>query len=89
MTEQIVVKLNKKKFLPLLDLLIEKGRGISNSYSECVGKCVFFVYLFMTEKIPQLNNQTRIEHLIEKSSGSLESSLISFLSKYKSFLNSK
>lgn len=87
MTDQIVVKLNKKKFKPLLDFLIQKGKGISNSYSECVGKSLFFAHLYLTEKVPELNNKTRLDYFNYLSKKPHDSSVLSFLSKYKNFLN--
>ena len=86
MTKQIVIKLNKKKFDPLLKFLLAKGGGISTSYSECAGKALFFAYLYFTEKISELNNKTRLEHFNDIMKSSHDSSVLSFLSKYKTFL---
>lgn len=38
MTRQIVIKLNEKKFKPILDKLKNKSLGEVKSYSELVGK---------------------------------------------------
>jgi len=38
MTKQIIIKLNKQNFKPLLDQLMEKS--LSRSCSECAGKCI-------------------------------------------------
>ena len=45
MTKQIVIKLNEEKFKPLLDKLKTDGHGPVGSYSELVGKIIFFDYL--------------------------------------------
>ena len=87
MTEQIVIKLNKKKFKPLLDSLIKKGGDLSVSYSECVGKCLFFLYLFSSEKNPRLDYMTQYEYLLERTKSTHEVTLLSFLMRYKKFLS--
>ena len=88
MTEQIVVKLNKKKFGPLLDFLMEQGENLSTCYSACVGKTLFFSYLYFTEKVDFLGNKTQFECFKEKSSKSSEATLLHFFKKYKDFLDS-
>ena len=88
MTEQIVIKLNKKKFGPLLDFLMEQGENLSTSYSACVGKTLLFSYLYFTKKIDFLGNKTQFEYFKEKSPENSQAALISFFKKYKNFLNS-
>ena len=46
MTDQIVIKLNKKKFQPLLDSIMKYGGEICSTYSECVGKSLFCLNIF-------------------------------------------
>jgi hypothetical protein len=87
MTDQIVIKLNKKKFQPLLDSLIKRGGNISSSYSEAVGKSLFFLYSYFNEKIPRLDNKTRHEYLLFKTDSSEEVTLLTFLKEYKRYIS--
>ena len=86
MAKQIVVKLNKKKFAPILDFLREQGENLSTSYSGVVGKVLFLSYLYFTEKVDFLGNKTQFECFREKDPKSAEAALISFFKKYKKFL---
>ena len=88
MSGQIVIKLNKKKFKPLLDFLMEQGENLSTSYSGIVGKTLFFSFLYFTEKVDFLDNKTQFECFREKNPESSEATLINFFKKYKHFLSS-
>ena len=59
MTKQIVIKLNEKKFKPLLQKLKSNGYGAVGSYSELVGKIIFFDYLLWNKKCRELKNKSR------------------------------
>lgn len=66
MTRQITIKLNEKRFKPLLDKLSHNGLGSVKSYSELIGKIVLFDYLNWSEKCKKLNNKTKMQFIIEK-----------------------
>ena len=86
MTEQIVIKLNKKKFQPLLDNISEWAKNTFSSYSECVSKSVVFMYLYCNEKLPSLENKTRFEYILEKRSISNDESIVTFLARYNELI---
>ena len=88
MTRQIVIKLNEERFKPILDSLKLDGHGAVSSYSELIGKIVFFDYLLWTEKCKELDNKTRMEFLLEKLDTSKDKLLINFLQKYTKFVKS-
>ena len=89
MTNQITIKLNEKRFKPLLDKLIECGCDTSKNYSECVGKCLFFLNQFMLEKQKELNDKTRFEFLLEKSDISKDEFIIKLLADYNKFIKNQ
>ena len=86
MTDQIIIKLNKKKFEPFLKQLQEWGHNIPRSYSEIIGECLFFINLFVTERLPELDNKTKEEYIKERTRLNQEEELITFLEKYKKFM---
>lgn len=88
MTDQIVIKLNKKKFQPLLDYLMKKNENTCLSYSECVGKSLYWLYLYFSEEVPILRNMTRHQYLLKETVSTHEVSILHFLSRYKRFLSS-
>jgi len=86
MTNQIVIKLNKDKFKPLIEKLHCVGYEQSLSYSNAVGKSLFFCYLVNSEKIPSLENMTIIDYVCKNIKKSREELLLSFLAKYVKWL---
>ena len=84
MTEQIVIKLNKNKFKPLLEKfrLSEQCR----SDSEVVGKALFANYLILHEKVPKLKNKTRLQFLLEAEDSNMDKQLMELLKKYTEFV---
>lgn len=66
MTRQIIIKLNEKKFKPLLEQLSKDGHGSISSYSELAGKIIFFDFLLWKRKVKKLNNKTPIQFLTDK-----------------------
>ena len=86
MTEQIVIKLNKKKFKPLLDECIRASGGAISNYSECVGKTLFFMHIYLTEKNDKLDKKTIQQFLLEHSGTSKEEMTLIFFKKYNEFL---
>ena len=58
MTRQITIKLNEKKFKPLLDKLSHNGLGSVGSYSELVSKMILFDYFLWGEKCKKLKFKT-------------------------------
>ena len=85
MTKQIVIKLNEKKFRPLINKLKVSER-ISKSDSEIVGKTLFGAYVLMSEKLPELSNKTRIEYLMAKSGSTFEQGIFNLLELYTRFI---
>ena len=85
MTNQIVIKLNEKKFKPILDKLKSNGYGAVGSYSELAGKIIFFDYLLWNEKCKELNNKTRMQFLMDKLDETHAEFMKFFLSHYMKF----
>ena len=88
MTHQIVIKLNEERFKPLLDKLKTNGHGAVHSYSELVGKIIFFDYLLWTKKCEELGDKTKMEFLLEKLEVTNDELTIDFLQKYIEFTKS-
>ncbi len=88
MTHQIVIKLNEERFKPLLDKLKANGHGAVSSYSELVGKIIFFDYLLWNKKCEELSGKTKIEFLIDKLGLTNDELTIDFLQKYIEFTKS-
>jgi len=88
MTNQIVIKLNEKKFKPILDKLKSNGYGTVGSYSELVGKIIFFEYHLWNKKCKELNDKTRMQFLMDKLDETHSQFLKFFLSKYIKFISS-
>jgi len=86
MTKQIVIKLNERKFKPLLDELTACGKGLSKSYSESVKKAVFFCHHFNTYKYPELDNETMLQTILDKMNKTYNQAFLEFLKKYTDFL---
>ncbi len=60
---QIVIKINKEKFMPVLDHLIERGSSVS--YSEAVAKCISFCYYFANSEYPEKLGVTHQDLIIQ------------------------
>jgi hypothetical protein len=88
MTHQIVIKLNEERFKPILDKLKIKGHGAVSSYSELVGKIIFFDHLLWTEKCEKFEGKTKIEFLINKLGLTNDELIVDFLQKYIDFTKS-
>ena len=88
MTHQIVIKLNEERFKPLLDKLKSNGHGAVSSYSELVGKIIFFDYLLWNKKCEELGDKTKIEFLIDKLGLTNDEFTIDCLQKYIEFTKS-
>ena len=85
MTDQIVIKLNKKKFKPLIEKF-RLSEQCSKSDSEIVGKVLFATYLLLCERVPKLKNKTRIQFLLEAQKSSMDRQLMDLLKKYTKFI---
>jgi len=86
MTRQIVIKLNEDKFKPLLDKLKNNVHGAVNSYSELVGKMIYFDYLLWNQKCEKLEGKTKMEFLNENLKLTNDEATIEFLQKYIEFI---
>ncbi len=85
MTRQIVIKLNEKKFKQLLDSLMDVTIG--RSYSEAVGKCIFFSHTMFFEKILLENkDKTHLQFLIESLGQNFNQEIINFQQRYYKFV---
>lgn len=84
MSNQIVIKLNKKKFEPLLNHLMYINNR--RTYSECVGFSLFIINKMLIEKLP--NGLTRCELLLQIQNKKLNDSLIQLEREYNQFVTS-
>ena len=89
MTEQIVIKLNKAKFKPLLEKFNGVIKGSSNSDSWLVGFALWYIDQFYFETHDYLDNKTSAQHLIEKKGVGVHQALISVRAKYIEFIKLK
>jgi hypothetical protein len=87
MTKQIVIKLNEKKFKPILKKLEQNGYGPVRSHSEFVGKILFFEYLLWNQKCEKLNKKTRMNFLMEKLKETHAGFMKTFLLNYNKFIS--
>lgn len=85
MTDQIVIKLNKKKFKPLIEKF-KLSEQCSKSDSEVVGKALFATYLLLCEKVPKLKNKTRIQFLLDAQGTNMDKQIMELLKKYTKFI---
>lgn len=89
MASQIVIKLNKTKYNPLLNEIRDKCHELILSNSELAAFCIFYMHRFCTERFE--NGKTRAEVIREyysKREGkelSLDECLIKFMQKFKRF----
>ncbi len=88
MTRQIVIKLNEERFKPILNKLKSNGHGAVSSYSELVGKIIFFDYMLWTKKCEELDGKTKIEFLLDKLELTNDELTVDFLQKYIEFTKS-
>ena len=86
MTEQTVIKLNKEKFAPLLEALEKKTLHTPRNYSELVGWCLWFIYCMAYVEIPEMENKTFVDLVLEKTNLSLEEAIIRAIRSYNVFL---
>jgi len=87
MTEQITIKLNTKKFKPLIDDLNEFGKKHCGSNSEIAAKAIFFTHEYFFEKLEKLDNKTRIETILEKMGEPKDKAILDFIKKYNRFVS--
>jgi hypothetical protein len=86
MTEQITIKLNQKKFEPLLNVLaVLIGKGITRSDSDLAAKCLFFCYYFLTFEHKEDKGKTFADMCEELSSTDMTSKILNFLKEYQNF----
>jgi hypothetical protein len=86
MTEQIVIKLNKERFEPVLEALANFEQGTSRTYSEITGKCLVFLLMYTLEDRPELGGKTRAQFTVEKEGRTYNEGLLEFLQKYTQFI---
>jgi len=85
MTKQITIKLNEKRFKPLIESLIESNNRTSKSYSEAVGKAIFYSHQATVKKHHELGNKTIQEKICELREITKEQCQIEFLRAYSEF----
>jgi hypothetical protein len=85
-TDQITVKLNAKKFRPLLEKLESfAGKGITECNSDLVGKALFFCYYSIYDKKPDCNDKTTFQIISEMTGMEKPEMLLNFLQAYSEF----
>lgn len=83
MTKQITIKLNEKKFRPILDALHRNCAGIPASDSELVGLALFHAHLFCTQKHP--SGKTYAEWFAQQFNMKKDEAQYTLMTKYKQF----
>lgn len=89
MTKQIVIKLNEKKFGPILEKLERNEYSPVKSHSEFIGKILFSEYLLWNQKCNKLEDQTRMHTLIKILKQTHAEFMKNLLSQYPDFISSK
>jgi hypothetical protein len=89
MTDQIVIKLNEKKFRHLLDGFNKEMKGCSQSDSWLVGFTLWYMNRFLSEKIPYLNNKTIVQYLMEKRKWTFNESMVMMMGKFTEYLKQR
>ncbi len=89
MTKQIIVKLNEKRFKPLLDGLMSTACDTVKNYSDCIGKSTFFLYDYMFTKYHRLGNKTKHEFILAALGISEDEETLKFLGDYNKFSRNK
>lgn len=90
MTEQIVVKLNKNKFKPLLDEFNRKFmKNTASSYSWLTGFALWYMHMFSLKKDPDFNNKTRMQWIIDKRNLNSDEALLIMMGRYTEFLKTR
>ena len=85
-TDQITIKLNAKKFRPLLKKLESfAGQGLVSCDSDLVGKALFYCYYSIYVKKPDCNNKTVFEIVSEMCKKDKPEMVLNFLNEYSDF----
>jgi hypothetical protein len=85
-TEQITIKLNAKRFRPLLKKLEAfGGHGLTDSDSDLVGKALFYCYYSIYCKKPDCKNMSTFEMVSAMSGKEKPELVLNFLNKYAEF----
>lgn len=85
-TDQITIKLNAKRFKPLIEKLENfAGKGITECNSDLVGKALFFCYYSLHDKKPACNDKTAFQIISEISGMGKPELLLDFLQAYSTF----
>ena len=87
MTEQLVIKLNKEQFEPILNSINKKIHHLAGSNSEMTALCVLGMHRLCFEKIPELENTTSLEYILKKRGITFEQCVFEMLNKKKEILN--
>ncbi len=84
MTEQITIKLNKKRFEPVFKELQEYGHNIMTSNSALAAFAIWFLYDHCFEVYPELG-MTKAEWIFKRLNKPKEKSMIDMLERYGRF----
>ena len=84
MTNQITIKLNKQKYEPLLKFFSKESNKNLRNNSQIVGCALFFIYLYIKEKVK--NDKTRREILCELEGISQKEGMFNIFGRFKNFL---
>jgi hypothetical protein len=85
-TEQITVKLNAKRFRPLMkELESFAGDGLIECPSDLVGKALFYCYYSIYHKRDDRDGKSVVEFVSEKSGEQKSELILNFLKEYHTF----
>ena len=86
MTEQIVIKLNKEKFEPVLKKLNNSMHNVVGSNSEMAAICILGMERICFEKPPELKGKTCMELILKERGKTFEDCVFEMLEKKESYL---
>jgi hypothetical protein len=84
-THQITIKLNEERFRPLLDHILKQCL-VCKTYSEEIGKILFFVMWFTRQPLPELGSKTILQFLLKKTGLSREQFIVGLNKEYNKFV---
>ncbi len=84
-TKQITIKLNERKFKPILDNLNRISGHKVKTYSELAGKCIWFCHVFGTKKMEKLGNKSHFEFMAQMRGMTTKELLKDLSKKYRLF----
>ena len=90
MTEQLVIKLNKKKFKPILDDFNKNFlKNSAQSYSWLTGFALWYMHKYALEKSSDFDGKTRLQWIIDKRGININEALLIMMGQFTEYIKTK